>query len=132
MTPLPGSIRDTAADHWFTPVEAARLCRVSLDTIRRRIRAGQIPGALRRGEAPFGEWALPRSGLEAAGLYVEAAPSRYVPTTSAAELTELHAEVARWKERAEAAERLVDELRSEIAFNRRVVERLTAPERMVA
>jgi predicted site-specific integrase-resolvase len=132
MTPPPGSIRDTAADPWFTPVEAARLCGVSLDTIRRRIRAGQIPGALRRGEAPFGEWALPRSGLEAAGLYVEAAPSRYVPTIPAAELTELHAEVARWKERAEAAERLVDELRSEIAFNRRVVERLTAPERMVA
>lgn len=132
MTPHPGSIRDTATDPRFTPVEAARLCGVSLDTIRRRIRAGQIPGALRRGEALFGEWALPRSGLEAAGLYVETKPNRPALDATTTELAGLHAEVARWQERAEAAERLVDELRSEIAFNRRILEQLTAPERKVA
>jgi hypothetical protein len=94
---------------------------------------GKIPGAVRRGEAPFGEWMLPQSGLEAAGLYA-LEPSEQIPGESSTgpEVAELRADLARWQERAEAAERLVDELRSEIVFNRRVLEHLTSPERKVA
>lgn len=117
----------------YNPVEAARLCGVSLDTIRRRIRSGKIPGATRCGEAPFGEWALPLAGLRAAGLMtrpsVETAPPIGAQPALVAELT---AELARWRERAESAERLVEQLQSEIAFNRRVLEQLASSERRAA
>ena len=111
----------------YNPTEAALACGVSLDTVRRRIRAGKIPGAHRRGDEPFGEWVLPRSGLEAAGLTVRTdatAPAAPRAAQHAGEIAELRAEVVRWQVRAEAAERLVEELRGEIAFNRRVLKQL--------
>ncbi len=123
----------TASEQTFTPVEAASICGVSLDTVRRRIRAGKIPGAVRLGEAPFGEWALPLAGLVASGLSPQSQPAaQRNPGAGGPEIAELRAEVVRWQERAEAAERMVDELRSEITFNRRVLEQLASVERSAA
>jgi hypothetical protein len=82
----------------YNPAEAALACGVSLDTVRRRIRAGKIPGAHRRGDAPFGEWVLPRAGLEAAGFTIHSGESAAprASSASAAELAALRSEVVRW------------------------------------
>lgn len=48
--------------------EAALICGVSDDTIRRRLARGSIPGAYRRGHGDRAPWAIPLSGLEAARL----------------------------------------------------------------
>ena len=102
--------------------------------MRRRIRAGKIAGATRSGEAPFGEWSLPISGLRAAGFDPRPAVMSQPPVPSAPPslVADLNAEVARWKERAEAAERLVEQFRSEVEFNRRVLEQLASSERRAA
>ncbi len=55
-----------------SPQEAADLCGVSIDTIRRRIKDAAIPGATRLGERPSDPWSLPVAGLIAAGLCTQA------------------------------------------------------------
>ena len=57
----------------LSPQQAADLCGVSIDTIRRRIKAGAIPGAVRLGDRPADPWSVPVDGLIAAGLCSQAA-----------------------------------------------------------
>ena len=46
--------------------QAASMCRVSSETVRRRIRARQLPGATTRG--PGGAWLIPVDALRSSGL----------------------------------------------------------------
>jgi hypothetical protein len=83
-------------DPKLTVQEATQLCGVSEATIRRRLRAGQLPGSARTAPAPHGDWLIPLSALYAAGLDPDRtktnAPAR--PASLAAEdsLAELRAE----------------------------------------
>src|SRR5699024_7373151 len=57
----------------YSFVEAAAVCRVSRDTIKRRHRAGQFPNAWRantRGGSHQGPWMIPAADLLVAGLPV--------------------------------------------------------------
>ena len=56
---------------------AARLCGVSDETIRRRLRAGRLPGARRVG-GPASEWRIPIGDLVEAGFEIGATPSQEV------------------------------------------------------
>jgi hypothetical protein len=78
---VPSPVTTTPRDHGprpevpthVSPQDAADLCGVSVDTIRRRIKAGTIPGATRLGDRPTDPWSLPVSGLIAAGLCTQEA-----------------------------------------------------------
>ena len=48
--------------------DAAKLCKCSDDTIRRRLRIGRIPGAHQEGIGDAAPWRIPVSGLVEAGL----------------------------------------------------------------
>ena len=53
----------------YTPQEAATLCGVSRDTIKRRLRRGQFPNAHRQ-DGPTDAWRIPEQDLRDAGLYL--------------------------------------------------------------
>ena len=52
-------------EHFLDVDDAARVCGVSTDTIRRRLRAGEIPGAHRTSTHANAPWAIPSSALGA-------------------------------------------------------------------
>lgn len=106
-----------------TVTEAAQICCVSDDTIRRRLRDGAMPSAARIGQ-PNGPWRIPISDLVAAGLSprineLPPAPVRGVPShrrfgrrapeaTSSSSLEDLQAALAEATERAIRAEALAE------------------------
>lgn len=54
---------------WLGINDAAKLCRVSRDTIKRRLSAGAFPNARRvAGPGPRGPWEIPQTDLLRAGL----------------------------------------------------------------
>jgi hypothetical protein len=53
---------------WASPSEAARICGVSVDTIRRRLRSGALRGARRAGYRDNDPWRIPFDALVAAGM----------------------------------------------------------------
>lgn len=55
-------------DRLVTVEEAAVICGVSDETIRRRLARGRVPGAYRRGRGGRAPWAIPLSSLQFAGL----------------------------------------------------------------
>lgn len=98
--------------------DAARACSVSDETIRRRLRAGRLPGARRDGGA-VGAWRIPLADLIADGLtpVLPSATTGLVPE----ELAELRAALA--EARALAAERdlRIGQLLSQLADLRTIV-----------
>lgn len=52
----------------YSPTQAAALCGVHVDTIRRRLRENAIPGARRDGDAEWAPWLIPVEGLVGCGL----------------------------------------------------------------
>ncbi len=59
------------AETAFTVKEAALSAGVSVDTIRRRLRSGAFPRAV-RGQSPIDPWEIPEGDLIAAGLTIGA------------------------------------------------------------
>lgn len=60
---------DHDAHRWYTPAECAAICGCSIDTIRRRLRGGAFPHAVRDGDDPNSPWRIPLRDLEASGLH---------------------------------------------------------------
>lgn len=108
----------------YTPNEAATLCGVSRDTIKRRLRSGQFPHAHRE-DGPTGAWRIPEEDLRDAGLFLgpvgdssatAAAAFGLGPVPDAASVqqlrelvTALRMELARVEARARAAETIAEE-----------------------
>jgi hypothetical protein len=62
----------------YTPAEAAALCGVSIDTVRRYRKAGRFPRCVRVGDGTNAAWRIPLEDLVASGLYVPGAPAEPV------------------------------------------------------
>ena len=110
---------------FLTVRQAAEACRVSIDTIRRRLRAGNIDGAERTGPNDWDGWLLPVSGLRSAGLEPELA--RRVEADAAvialrAERAELLARLEGERARSDALSALVERQDREIARLERILE----------
>lgn len=65
----PMEVNVIAPDGTVSIDDAVRLCGVSDETIRRRLRADQLPGAFRHGTA--GVWRIPVAALVSAGFEIE-------------------------------------------------------------
>lgn len=140
---MPSPVTTTPRDHGprpevpthVSPQDAADLCGVSVDTIRRRINAGAIPGATRLGDRPTDRWSLPVAGLIAAGLCTQEAlderavslpPDLEELLTRVAELeAELEAERASARRREEHLSDLLARANTEIDRLWNTVDRLT-------
>ncbi len=70
----------------YTPAEAAALCGVSIDTVRRYRKAGRFPRCVRVGDGANAAWRIPLEDLVAAGLYDPGAPAGPTPAATAADL----------------------------------------------
>lgn len=109
--------------------QAAELCGVSVDTIRRRLHSGGLPGAARDGTTANAAWLIPGSSLKRAGLCSSEILGAFQQSASegaapSAELAELTAELAKERVQREMAEQMLAQMRSEVDHLRRMVERL--------
>lgn len=104
----------SARDIVYGVAEAARVCGVSVDTIRRRLREQRIPGAHRSGIRPddqSAEWRIPRKGLLAAGLLrADTTEPAIQPSvgTATGDVAAARAEAEQQRQRADALAALVD------------------------
>lgn len=110
---------------------AARACSVSRDTIKRRLRNNQFPGAV-RGE-PAGNrpppWLIPVEDLAAAGLRPAVADAGSLETTDPEDQSALRAALAHHEAVAGAREHHLTDLRAEV---RRLHDRLTEMSSLLA
>ncbi len=90
-----------AADGTLSIEEAARMCRVSDETLRRRLRANALPGAFRA--KPSGMWRIPLGALVLAGFDVRLDPAETAQATPAGD------RVSDFERRAELAETIAAE-----------------------
>jgi len=101
--------------------EAVDRCTASRTTIQRKLKAGEIPGAVR---VAGGGWSIPISGLVASGMMSRTTPAD-TPTVSgvdqSAEVELLRVKLAAAEARAAAAEAHRDDLRSIIEDYRRAL-----------
>lgn len=68
-SPMHPTGAELAYDDWYSINEAAATCNVSRDTIKRRLRKGNLPGARRGyGAGPGGPWLIPAADLQAIGV----------------------------------------------------------------
>lgn len=58
----------SSAERYLTLTDAATLCKTSVDTLKRRLKSGALPGARQRPGDARATWELPLSSLVAAGL----------------------------------------------------------------
>lgn len=120
----------TQPDPILSIAEAATLCEVSADTIRRRLRAGAFPDAWREGPTESHQWKIPASNLVRAKLCTEATVAqlddRLNPslTKLATQLADARAELANEQTKRQAVEQLLSQANSEILHLRRTVDRL--------
>lgn len=108
------------ADRTLGVEDAARACQVSDETIRRRLRAGRLPGARRDGVV--GPWRIPLADLIADGFtpVLPSATSGLV----AEELAELRAALAEARALASERDLRIEQLLSQLDDLRTIVELL--------
>lgn len=98
---------DHDAPRWYTPAECAAICGCSIDTIRRRLRSGAFPQAVRDGDDANSPWLIPLRDLESSGLHDPlSTPSNPVVETAAPP----HDRSSELQRQVEEANRLVDQL----------------------
>jgi len=115
----------------LTLTEAARAAGVSRSTVRRRLDAGDFPGAWREEERPY-RWRVPVPELLAAGIDVQA-PNRQEAQEPAGETVEdLRAALAVERERRAAAEALAEERAARVEDLRASLRQLEARTAAVA
>lgn len=93
--------------------EAADICNVSADTVRRRILDNTIVGAVQTGAGSNARWLIPISSLMASGLVRGARPESW--SGRAQELS---------APKADDLERLVDALTGQVAEQQRIIDGL--------
>ena len=117
---------------YYTRQQAAGLCDTSLDTIKRRHKAGAFPNARQRPGDPQGTWEIPVTDLVDAGLYelpaggLEQAEAGLAERREVRKLAELQLELTREQAEKAAQAKLLDELRARVRFAEKQVERLSA------
>ena len=116
----------------LSPQEAALLCDVSVDTIRRRLHAGKLPRARRLSDDQWAPWSIPVGDLAAAGLCPASAIDdidyRLNPDVKALreQVAELMAELKDAQMRCRSLEERLAQSAGEIEHHRRVIEALTS------
>lgn len=107
--------------------EAAHLCGVHRNTVRRYLDAEDLPNAYKNAG---GAWRIPQADLVAAGLYrtviVEPTEALAAPAIDAAEVERLRAALELEKMRREAAEANLKDLRQALDQMGQAVHALTA------
>ncbi len=110
--------------------EAAKLCGVSDDTIRRRLHADVLEGAYQDGPADAAPWRIPVPSLVAVGLcepeVLDELDLRLNPNIArlSNELVDTRAELLAERTGREAAERAYSEAKEEVGYLRKTVDRL--------
>ena len=117
----------------LTLTEAARAAGVSRSTVRRRLDAGDFPGAWREEERPY-RWRVPVPELLAAGIDVQAPNRQDAPEEEPAgeTLADLRAALAVERERRAAAEALAEERAARVEDLRASLRQLEARTAAVA
>lgn len=106
--------------------EAAALCHVSVDTIRRRVRQGLLEGAYRDGDGLSAQWMIPVSALVRSGLCDESTASNVDQVLSPdvnrllLRVSEVEAALRETQIRLEAAEQRNVELINTVEHQRRI------------
>jgi hypothetical protein len=110
--------------------EAAKLCKCSDDTIRRRLRDGRIDGAYQEGIGDAAPWRIPVTGLVEAGLcgaeVLTELDDRLNPNVARLNnlLVLARAELVVERANRESAERLLTETKGEVVYLRKTVDHL--------
>ena len=118
-----------AAELVLSIAQAAKVCGVSVDTIRRRLNSGGLPGAARCGATSNAAWLIPASTLLYSGLCTPDALSDLEDSSNSdsklnAQVAELNATLAIERAQREMAEQMLTQAQSEIDHLRRMVDRL--------
>jgi hypothetical protein len=110
--------------------EAAKLCKVSDDTIRRRLRANLLEGAFQDGFSEAAPWRIPVPALVTAGLCdneaVDELDLRLNPNIArlANQLVDARAELLAEQTRRDAAESSLVAAKDEVSYLRKTVDHL--------
>ena len=110
--------------------EAAKLCGVSDDTIRRRLHADVLEGAFQDGPADAAPWRIPVPSLVAVGLcepeVLDELDLRLNPNIArlSNQLVDTRAELLAERTSREAAERACSTAQEEVGYLRKTVDRL--------
>ena len=110
--------------------EAAKLCGVSDDTIRRRLHADVLEGAFQDGLADAAPWRIPVASLVAVGLcepeVLDELDLRLNPNIArlSNQLVDTRAELLAERTSREAAERACSDAKEEVGYLRKTVDRL--------
>ena len=110
--------------------EAAKLCGVSDDTIRRRLHADVLEGAYQDGPAEAAPWRIPVPSLVAVGLcepnVLDELDLRLNPNIArlSNQLVDARAELLSERTNREAAERAFSSAKEEVGYLRKTVDRL--------
>jgi hypothetical protein len=110
---------------FLTIRQAADVCQVSIDTIRRRLRTNAIPGAERSGPNETDGWLIPIAGLRAAGFkpdQAHRADRDGAVNALREERTLLRAQLDAEKRRGNALEAIIERQDREIARLERILE----------
>lgn len=118
-----------AAEPVLSIAQAAKVCGVSVDTIRRRLSSRGIPGAARCGATSNAAWLIPASALLYSGLCTPDALTELEDSSGSdskldAEVAELNATLALERSLREMAEQMLTQAQSKIEHLRRMVDRL--------
>ena len=110
--------------------EAAKLCGVSDDTIRRRLHANVLEGAFQDGPGDAAPWRIPVPSLVAVGLcepeVLDELDLRLNPNIArlSNQLVDTRAELLAERTNREAAERAFSAAKEEVTYLRKTIERL--------
>jgi len=106
--------------------EAGAQSRLSVATIRRRLKADQIPGAVRNADR---SWSIPVASLVAEGIWTGTTDTDDQADTATAPTPDLTAELTAMRHRAELAELERDQLRERVEDLRTSMRMLEAGQR---
>jgi hypothetical protein len=124
--PVGGPPAMTADDQRYTLRQAADLTGKSIDTLRRRIKAGELPGAGKDPADPTGTWYIPASALIAAGLiageqFADGEPEAVIARRRAERERDAdHDELLTLRAEKTALHREIELLREDVAHLRKV------------
>ena len=114
VTPPP----DSTPDSWLTVSQAAAAAGVHRNTVRKRVRAGQVPGAYLHPGTNGDEWRIPLASVEA----LRTAQRPVVSTLTTPPDTELVARVRQLEQELEQARSDAERSKADAALERAVAQ----------